>query len=238
LLPLRSILSMNKTVEIVNLWAEFEAKHPKAGIEDFFRYQLINKRESNHAGKLVGGIIPPNTPGLLLKIIGRISRLHMMYSNLALEGTGVNQIEEFGILLTIESHKNPRKTEVIYDSLMELSSGTDMVNRLIKRGFVTEHNDKEDKRAKRLQLTQAGSKAIIKCKEKVVRMVTMMTADMADDDQKICVQLLKGMEIKFSERWLSDKSKPIEEVYREIAASKSDGEISAEDSVKAARRRK
>jgi DNA-binding MarR family transcriptional regulator len=217
------MLSMNKTVELVNLWADFEAKHPKAGIEDFFRYQLISKRESEDTGKLVGGIVPTNTPGLLFKIMGRISRLHMMYSNLALEGTGVNQIEEFGMLLTVERHKTPRKTEVIYDNLMELSSGTDMVNRLVKRGFITEHSDKEDKRAKRLQLTPEGAKAIVKSKDKIIHLVAMMAIDMDDEDQKICIQLLKGMEIKFSERWLTDKNKPFEELYKEMMADKNVG---------------
>jgi len=212
---------MNKTVELVNLWAEFESKYPKGSVEDFCRYQLIKKRESENTGKLVGGVIPTNTPGLMLKIIGRISRLHMMYSNLALAGTGVNQIEEFGMLLTIDLQKNPRKTEVIYDNLLELSSGTDMVNRLIKRGFITEHADGEDKRAKRLQLTAAGSKTVIKCKEKVVRMAAMMTSDIANEDLLLCIQLLRDTEIKFSARWQKDKVRAFEDIYKDLMLNKS-----------------
>jgi len=207
---------MNKTVELVNLWAEFEAKHPKGSIEDFCRYQLISKRENENTEKLVGGIVPTNTPGLLFKIIGRISRMHYMYSNVALEGTGLNQIEEFGMLLTVELKKDPRKTEVIYDNLMELSSGTDMVNRLVKRGLLAEKADHEDKRAKRLHLTAGGAKAIAKSKSKVIALVKMMGADMSDDDQKLCIQLLKGVEMKFSERWLADKAKPFDEVYKDV----------------------
>ena len=211
---------MNKTIELVNLWGQYEEKYPDAGIEDFCRYVLVRKRESVNTDNMVGGIIPNNTPGLMMKIIGRLSRLHMMYSNIALEGTGLNQIEEFGMLLTIEKQRNPRKTEVIYDNLQELSSGTAMVNRLIERGLVTEHSDKEDKRAKRLHLTAAGAKAIVKCKEKVIRQVKMMTVDMADEDQKLCIQLLKDMEIKFSERWLQDKGRSFEEVYKEMMDGK------------------
>jgi DNA-binding MarR family transcriptional regulator len=211
---------MNRTVELVNLWAAFEEKYPKGSLEDFFRYQLVSRREKGSSGKLVGGIIPTNTPGLMFKIIGRLARLHSMYSNMALAGTGVNQIEEFGMLLTIELQVNPRKTEVIYDNLMELSSGTDMVNRLIKRGFVTEHNDKEDKRAKRLQLTATGAKAIVKSKEKIIKMVGMMAIDMETEDQLLCIQLLKELEIKFSERWQKDKASTFEEVYKDVVAAK------------------
>ena len=95
---------MNKTVELVKLWGVFEAKHPAGSIDDFFRYQLVSQRENVDNGKLVGGLLPSNTAGLLLKIIGRISRLHSMYSNMALEETGLNQIEEFSILATIDAH--------------------------------------------------------------------------------------------------------------------------------------
>ncbi|MCW3128037.1 MAG: hypothetical protein JWO03_3695 [Bacteroidetes bacterium] len=207
---------MNTTVELVNQWAAFEKKYPNGSIEDFCRYQLISKREGVVKGKLVGGVVPTNTPGLMFKIIGRIARIHEMYSGIALEKTGVNQIEEFGILLTIDLYKNPRKTEVIYDNLQELSSGTDMVNRLIKRGLVTEHADSEDKRAKRLRLTAAGINAISKAKAGVVSVVEMMTTEMDAEDQLLCIRLLKGLEIKFSERWPKDKGKKFDELYREL----------------------
>ena len=194
----------------------FEAKYPNGSMEDFFRYQLVSKRENIDDGKLVGGLLPSNTAGLLLKIIGRISRLHSMYSNMSLEETGLNQIEEFSILATIDAYKSPRKTEVIFDNLMELSSGTDMVNRLIKRGYVTEHADKEDKRAKRLHLTPAGSTVLSKSRVRILQLVEMMTFDMHAEDQKICIQLLKDTEIKFSERWQKDKISTFNTVYKEI----------------------
>ena len=219
LLPLRSNF-MNKTVELVNLWAVFEAKYPNGSMEDFFRYQLVSKRESIDNEKLVGGLLPSNTAGLLLKIIGRISRLHSMYSNMALEETGLNQIEEFSIIVTIDAYKSPRKTEVIFDNLMELSSGTDMVNRLIKRGYVTEHADKDDKRAKRLHLTPAGAKVLANSRVRILQLVEMMTFDIHNEDQKICIQLLKDTEIKFSGRWQKDKVSTFDAVYEEIVSYK------------------
>ena len=73
-----------------------------------------------------------------MKLIGRISKLNLLYPNKALKGTGLNQIEEFGMLMTIKQEKNPRKIEVIYANLFEPSSGTDMRNRMKKRGSIKE----------------------------------------------------------------------------------------------------
>src|SRR5258705_8849767 len=192
---------MEKTIELVNLWGAFSTKHPAGSIEDFCRHYLAHRQQRETKGILVGGVVPSITDGLLLKIIGRISKLNMNYANLALKGTGLNQIEEFGILVTIRHEKNPKKTEVIYAILFELSSGTDMLTRLKCRGLIKEYNDKDDKRSKRLELTAKGEKVDELCKTKISKNATMMMHDLGDDDKQLCIQLLKNIEIKFSALW-------------------------------------
>ncbi|SHL13640.1 DNA-binding transcriptional regulator, MarR family [Chitinophaga jiangningensis] len=208
---------MNKTVELVNHWGSFEEKHPNGSIADFCRYYLARQQQEPPAsGKLVGGVVPPVKAGLLMKIIGRISKLNMSYANIALEGTGLHQIEEFGILLTIRQEQSPRKTEVIYANLFELSSGTDMLNRLQKRGLIKEYADKEDKRSKRIELTAKGEKVIKESKAKIEKNATMLLNTLTDDDKDLCIQLLKEIEIKLSEQWQRHKGKSFDEIYDEL----------------------
>jgi DNA-binding MarR family transcriptional regulator len=207
---------MNKTIELVNLWGAFEKKHPAGNIEDFCRHYLAHQRQQKISGPLVGGVIPPVNDGLLLKIIGRISKLNMAYANMALKGTDLHQIEEFGILITIKQERNPKKTEVIYANLFELSSGTDMLNRMKKRGLIREYADKEDKRSKRIELTSKGEKVAEACKIKILKNAAMMMYDLADDDKELCIQLLKNVEIKFSALWQRNKGKGFEETYKEV----------------------
>jgi DNA-binding MarR family transcriptional regulator len=207
---------MNKTVELVTEWANYEGKNPEGSVGDFCRYYLAHQNEKKNKGKLVGGVVPNITDGLLLKIIGRISKLNMLYANMALKGTDVNQIEEFGMLVTIRQEKNPKKTEVIYANLFELSSGTDMLNRLKKRGLIKEFSDKEDKRSKRVELTTKGEKTVEVCYERIVKNARMITHDLADDDKKLSVQLLKGIEMKFSLLWPQHKGKAFPEVFSSI----------------------
>jgi DNA-binding MarR family transcriptional regulator len=140
----------------------------------------------------------------------------MSYANIALKGTGSNQIEEFGILQTIKQEKAPRKTEVIYANLFELSSGTDMLNRLQKRGLIKEYADKEDKRSKRIELTAKGEKVAKESAEKIKKNATMLMNTLADDDRELCIQLLKGVEIKLSEQWQQHKGKSFDEIYNEL----------------------
>jgi DNA-binding MarR family transcriptional regulator len=207
---------MNKTIELVNLWGEFEEKHPAGSIEDFCRHYLAQQQQQKIKGTLVGGVVPSLNDALLLKIIGRIHKLNMNYANLALKDTELNQIEEFGILQTIKQEKNPKKTEIIYANLFELSSGTDMLNRLKNRGLIKEYDDQEDKRSKRIELTAKGEKVVEECKIKILKNATMMMNDLTDDDKELCIQLLKNIEIKFSGLWQKHKGKEFEEVFVEV----------------------
>jgi DNA-binding MarR family transcriptional regulator len=207
---------MNKTIELVNLWGAYEENHPEGSIEDFCRYHLANQRRNTAVGPLVGGVVPAFSDALLMKIIGRISKLNMAYANLALKGTGLNQIEEFGILRTIKKEKNPRKTEVIYANLFELSSGTDMLNRMKERGLIKEYADKEDKRSKRIELTVKGERIAEEALIKITKNATMLMHDLNDDDKQLCIQLLKNIEIKFSALWQKHKGREFEEIYAEL----------------------
>jgi DNA-binding MarR family transcriptional regulator len=209
---------MNKTVELVNLWGQYEAEHPDASIEDFCRHLLIRNRENmDREETLVGGVVPWHDDGLLLKIIGRISRLHSSYANIALAGTGLHQIDEFGTLITIQQQKNPRKTEVIYSSLQELSSGTDMLNRLMKRGLISEYADTEDKRSKRLVLTEDGERVMTISKQRVIQLARMMLLEVPGDDKKLCIQLLKNVEMKFSSLWPKHRGMSFDEIFNAVA---------------------
>lgn len=207
---------MNKTIELVNLWGVYEENHPEGSIEDFCRYHLANQRRNIADGPLVGGVVPAFSDALLMKIIGRISKLNMAYANLALKGTGLNQIEEFGILRTIKKEKNPRKTEVIYANLFELSSGTDMLNRMKDRGLIKEYADKEDKRSKRIELTVKGERVAEEALIKITKNATMLMHDLNEDDKQLCIQLLKNIEIKFSALWQKHKGREFEEIYAEL----------------------
>ncbi len=138
----------------------------------------------------------------------------------ALSGTGLTQIEEFGILVNIRQNINPRKTDVIYTNLFELSSGSDTLKRLQKRGLIREYVDEGDRRSKRLELTAKGEATLEQCHERIVRNARMLLHDLEDDDKKLCIQILKSVEVKFSRLWPEHKGKQFPEVYSSVVKSK------------------
>ncbi len=212
---------MNKTVQLVNAWAAYEEKHPNGSIEDFCRYHLIQQKQQHPPDlqKLTGGIQPFKPEAMLMKIMGRVMRLHAMYSRIALDDTGVNQLEEFALLLAIVQLKHPRKSEAIYATIYEMSTGTDVLNRLRVNGYISEVADIEDRRSKRVKITAKGEKVLQRCMKRMEQLVTMMLSGMDTEEVLLCIQLLMDIEIRFSERWPADKGQSFDEIYTSVMST-------------------
>jgi len=94
-------------------------------------------------------------------LLTNLYRFAKHYTKKALLGTAIKTIDEFGFLATLLRQKSLLKNELISEHLMETSSGSELLKRLIRNGLVQEFPDKHDKRAKRVSLTEAGIKEIM-----------------------------------------------------------------------------
>jgi DNA-binding MarR family transcriptional regulator len=203
---------MNKTVNLVNLWGEFEAKHPDAEIEDFCRYFLTTSREKENEGKLFNGLMPPTDKIILSKLIQRLATFQQAYANSALNGIAIKQLEEFLILNTTAHLKEGKKTEIIHACLVELSTGLNILSNLLKQELITEEEDKIDKRSKRVRITAKGEAALQDCYREMRKANAFMFQDMAEEDILLTIQLLKNADIRHSALWQQNKGKSFDEI--------------------------
>ena len=103
---------------------------------------------------------------------------------------------------------------------MELSSGSNMLIRMKKRGLVREYDDKEDKRQTRLELTPKGKKVVLQAKDRVMKMAGMMVHDLTDEDKELCIQLLSPIDRRFTGLFQKQKGKDFETIYEENMKNK------------------
>jgi predicted transcriptional regulator len=214
--------SMNKTVDLVNAWGEYEKRYPNPDIEDFCRYYLTKKREEQSSGSLFEGILPPTSQIILTKLIARISRLHHIYASIAMETIELKQVEEFIMLNGVSALNGPKKTEVIYHSIQELSTGLNILNNLKLQGYITEHDDAEDKRSKRVRITTKGEAVLEHCYRELRRVNELLYRDMSEEDILLTIQLLKNIDITFSALWQQHKGKTLDEVIQSVHQKKAD----------------
>lgn len=204
---------MNTTVDLVNEWAKFENRHRDASIEDFCRYFLLQQKVQQKPVRFLGDVLPPRKSSLLTKLLVKLVRIHDVYIAMATRDLKIRQPEEFYFLSIIKNLKSPKKTEVIYHTVNELSNGLNILNSLLKQGYITEQQDRDDMRSKRVSLTAKGEKILKQCYDQIYKVSELMFSEMHEDDIMLCIQLLKKVEAKFSEKWLIHKSKSFEEVF-------------------------
>lgn len=205
---------MNKTAELVKLWAEYEANHPNAGISDFCNFFLVKEREKENEINFSDSVVPPDLHSIMTKMVGRIVKLHNTYALIALKECGMNSLDEFLYLNTIATNVSPKKTQVIYYNFNELSSGLLILDRLKAKGLVSEQEDKEDKRSKRVIITKKGNETLMDSYKKLSLVNEFFFKEMPEDDIRLCIQLLSPIETKFSAKWLEDKGKSLVELNK------------------------
>ncbi len=88
-------------------------------------------------------------------------RFSKHYVKKAFKNAKINTIDEFGFLATLLKEDSLLKKELINKHLLEISSGSEILKRLIKNELVCEFPDKKDRRAKRVSLTSDGREEIM-----------------------------------------------------------------------------
>jgi len=207
---------MNKTVELVAAWGEFEENHPNSEIEDFCLYYLSAKRKKENSRELFNGLVIPMPQATLSKLLGWITRLGNEYAQKALADVEVSHYDDFLMLNAVSALKEPKKTEAIYFNFIELSTGLNLLANLKNQGYIIEYDDPNDKRSKRVKLTGKGTQALNECYIQLRKVAALLFNDLTGEDIELCILLLKNIEIKFSSLWPRHKCLSFDEAYKEI----------------------
>jgi DNA-binding MarR family transcriptional regulator len=204
---------MNKAVKLINEWANFDEQYPEASIEEFCRHYLIKKREEASQQEKSDGPQPPQQENVLLKLIGRISGIGQLYAGELLRDLPDIQPKDFYYLVTIWHAGDSRKTDIINRQLSELSTGMDILNHLKSISLIEERVDPSDRRAKLISITEKGKKVLYQCFRRMSKVGAILFDEVAEEDRKLCIQLLQNIEIKHTKLALEVKNKGIKEVF-------------------------
>ena len=203
---------MNKTVELVKLWGDYETAHPADGIIEFCRFLLLKEKQQKQKLAFAKSAMPDHPASILAKMLGRLGRLLNNYAGFAIRQSGLSGFEDFFYLNDISANDAPIKTEVIFANFNELSSGLLILDRLKKAGLITEKPDNKDKRMKRLMITKKGAVVLRECHLKLNEINQAIFGEMPEDEMLLCIQLLSPTESRISTKWIQDKRKSFSEL--------------------------
>jgi DNA-binding MarR family transcriptional regulator len=168
--------------DIVRLWGKYESETSSPDIGDFGRWLAASHLSRSGEPAEPSSTQPPTTDTLPLSqlpqisdvydqsdplhipieavifaLIRRLYRFSSIYAKKALAEFELGSNEDYVYLLSLfYDMREPRKSELIEAHLSEFSSGIEIIKRLMKMGLVEEFDDIEDRRSKRVRITQKG----------------------------------------------------------------------------------
>lgn len=203
---------MDDVVQLVTRFAEFKKAYAKGNIEEFHRFELAKRDTGTLASEHIKGNDPQSTSNRFMKVIARLHLAYNVYLRIALKDTPLAATEKFAFLAAVNVLGESSKTQVINYAMMEMSTGSDILNRLLKDSFITQRNDPDDKRSKLIKLTPKGLAVLEECFEKTAMIRQILLQDLTEDEEKICVQILYPIQEKHTRLAVESKNKSIEEI--------------------------
>lgn len=197
----------NQIVELVNIFHQYQQENPQANIGDFCKHYLasekmreIEKYQPNHERA-----IP--LEGLLGRTYGKLWRFISLELKSLAEKVEMDTVEEIWYLGAMFDLPNPTKSDIIHHHLAEFSSGTAVINRLLNKNYLEEYPDAQDKRAKRLRITEAGKLKLFSCFEHLEVMSKDVFSYLSQDEKEILYQILAKLEKNHASKYEINKQK-------------------------------
>jgi len=121
------------------------------------------------------------------------SRYYKTYAKRVLGDSELTSPDGFSFLYHLGHKESYRKMELIRMHHLEPPSGIEVLKRLLKKGFITEFEDADDKRAKRIKITDKGKNELQRIMPKMKKVFHLMTAELSLNEKLHVVGFLKQM---------------------------------------------
>jgi DNA-binding MarR family transcriptional regulator len=194
---------MRSCVEIITEWELFVSKFPNGSLNEFGKW-LMHKTQQPNTAILEGdlqeyfdkntsefGYSTANSEATYL--IWRLSKFIKRYTKPLFSELGINNQDEFAILAHIDYLKESPKKKIVEDNLIDMSSGIDMIGRLVNRDLLQERPNPTDKREKLISLTPSGAK-LLQDVYIGFQSIPDVLVDMSDEQKTFLVERLKRLD--------------------------------------------
>ncbi|MEL7532262.1 MAG: MarR family winged helix-turn-helix transcriptional regulator [Bacteroidota bacterium] len=184
--------SLHLIQELLPLLDEYQATQT-ATHTDLQSFVLwLNKKVLNPAGQL-----PHEGQTLdsrILAGIWRMSKFARHYARMALQDSPLKGIDDFVMLVALLEVDSYTKSELILHTLTDFQTGIGIMKRLAKLGLLEELEDPDDKRSKRVRLSQQGRGVLFSLFVQMQQVSEIVGADLNENEKVELLTVLKHLD--------------------------------------------
>ena len=121
----------------------------------------------------------------------RISNILKIRFNEFVKESNFATFMDFQFLYILHEHGEMTKSELITLNYMKMSSGTEVIKRLVNDSFIKEKLNQKDKRSKLISVTKSGKEQLIAHKDKGIDIYTSFSQSLAPSEKTKVLNFLK-----------------------------------------------
>ena len=215
---------------IINLFFSFDAE--KGSPEEFSIDEFIGFLNTKSASQEleIRKISGENTAWLkdeyrtatrdIAILIVLMNRYAKSYIKKVLKDSHLQTPDEFSFLITLMTYDSLSKIDLITKQIMEKTSGTEVIRRLVKRGMIVETADQNDKRSIRVSITKTGRDEILKILPQMSKVTEIVVGNLSIEEINTLSYLLKKLDYFHNDIYLNKRGQPLSEILSGITNRK------------------
>ena len=153
-----------------------------------------------------------SSPRMIGQLLTYLSRYLKIYFKKALVGTELTTSDDFTYLATLFHNTSLTKTELILMNKHEKTSGMEVIKRLLSSGFIQQFDDENDKRSKRVSLTQEGQKVLFHSFENMQKVANISTGNLSETENNQLLNLLKRLDNFHNDIFMNHRNMDLDQI--------------------------
>ncbi|GAA4408427.1 hypothetical protein GCM10023187_30260 [Nibrella viscosa] len=212
----------NPVVALVKAWEVFEDSHPTGTVAEFCQDYLMRHQTGNTEERIshqdVADIPGMRVSDALVVTMARVVKHSNFYSRKVMQKLPVDNGEDFAYLATLHFHGPMRKSELIHRNISEFTSGTNVINRLLKQHLIDEYNDPDDARSKQVKITPKGVERLMHSLPDMAKVSDLLLDGvLTEEEKKLAVHILLKVDRFHSEHHPAIRNLSIEEIQERLS---------------------
>jgi len=150
-------------------------------------------------------------------LIVLMNRYAKWYIKKVLRNSLLQTPDEFSFLITLMTYDSLNKSELITKQIMEKTSGTVVINRLVKRRMIFETADQNDKRSIRVSITKSGREEILRILPLMSKVTEIVVGNLSAEEINTLSYLLKKLDYFHNDIYLHKKGQTLSDILNGIS---------------------
>ena len=151
-------------------------------------------------------------------LIVLMNRYAKWYIKKVLKNSNLHSPDEFSFLITLMTYNSLSKSELITKQVMEKTSGSEIILRLIKRGLIVESADDNDRRSVRVSITRSGREEILRVLPLMGKVTKIVAGNLSNEEVNTLSYLLKKLDYFHNDIYNNKRGLPLNDILSGIQA--------------------